>query len=93
MGFEALIARYSEWQNLIALFATCFALWSADAISKGKYHFYAHIGYSFSNVALIIVYLKSESWELALMAVFFLKTSLNGCYFYRSKEKLNEPAN
>lgn len=71
--------RYSSPIAVISLLTWFMAWWGADLLSKSKSPFLAHVLFTFSNLLLIGVHAHAGQWELMLMALTFLKTSITGC--------------
>jgi len=77
--FDWLQIRYSSPIAVISLLTWLMAWCGADLLSKSKSPFLAHVLFTVSNLLLIGVHANAGQWELMLMAVTFLKTSITGC--------------
>lgn len=82
---NAILDRYSSLLHLISLLTWGVAWLGADYMSKGKRPFEAHVLFTVSNLLLIGVHFNAQQWELMLMALTFLKTSVTGCFHHRPK--------
>lgn len=74
--------RYSSPIAILSLLTWLVAWWGADLLSKSKSPFLAHVLFTVSNLLLIGVHWHAGQWELMLMAVTFLKTSVTGCFHH-----------
>lgn len=81
--FEWLQLRYSSPVAVISLLTWLVAWWGADLLSKSKSPLKAHVLFTISNLLLIGVHAHAQQWELMLMALTFLKTSVHGCIHHR----------
>jgi hypothetical protein len=88
---EWLQVRYSSPIAVISLLTWFMAWWGADLLSKSKSPFLAHALFTFSNLLLIGVHAHAGQWELMLMALTFLKTSITGC-FHHNPRRVQHPA-
>lgn len=84
-ALEWLQIRYSSPVALISLLTWFMAWIGADFLSKSKFPFLAHVLFTCSNFLLIGVHAHAGQWELMLMAVTFLKTSVTGCIHHKPR--------
>lgn len=83
-----ILVRYSSPVAVISLLTWFIAWWGADLLSKAKSPFKAHVLFTISNLLLIGVHANAGQWELMLMALTFLKTSVTGCIHHRPTKPL-----